>query len=108
MWIRVGAFKVKAGAVDDLRATYNEVAVPRVRAFAGNLGCLLLEPVAGNDDEFLVITIWNGRAAADAYEGSGAAAEVVNLVRPFFAGPPALRTYESGSLAGLALGGSAR
>jgi hypothetical protein len=39
--------------------------------------------------------------AAEAYESSGAAAEVVALVRAFFAGPPTLRSYESSSLAGL-------
>ena len=104
MWIRVGSFTVKPGETDNLRTTYNESAVPKVRAHAGNLGCLLLEPVAP-DDDFLVVTIWESRAAAEAYEASGGAAEVVALVRQFFAGPPGLRSYESSSLAGLPTGG---
>jgi quinol monooxygenase YgiN len=100
MWVRLGAFSVKPGQAADLRQTYNDVAVPKVRGCAGNLGCLLLEPT-GDDDHFLAVTIWQHRAAAEAYEASGTAAEVVALVRSFFAGPPTLRSYESTSAAGL-------
>ena len=100
MWIRIGTFPVKPDQIASLRATYNDTAVPRVRAFPGNLGCLLLEPT-GADEPFLVMTTWEDRAAAEAYESSGAAAEVVSLVRAFFAGPPTLRSYESASVSGL-------
>jgi quinol monooxygenase YgiN len=86
-----------------LRATYNQQAVPKVRACAGNLACLLLEP-AGASDPFIAVTIWDRRAAAEAYEASGAAAQVVDLVRGFFAGPPTLRSYESASESGIGLG----
>jgi len=94
MWIRVGAFRVQPGEVQNLRTTYNDQAVPKVRAYPGNVGCLLLEPAA-DGDEFIVMTMWQDRAAAEAYESSGAAAEVVALVKPFFAGPPTLRSYAS-------------
>lgn len=100
MWIRLGSFKVKAGEAAQLRATYNGVALPKVRAQPGNLGCLLLEP-SSTTDEFLVLTIWADRSAAETYEASGAAAEVVALVRGHFAGPPQLRSYESDSRTGL-------
>lgn len=100
MWVRVGSFPVKAGEAANLRRTYNEQAVPKVRAYPGNVGCLLLEPTAENEP-FLVMTIWRDRAAAESYEASGAAAEVVALVRGFFAGPPTLRSYESASVLGL-------
>ena len=100
MWVRIGSFSVKADQVGNLRDTYNELAVPKVRAFPGNRGCLLLEPTSG-DEPFIVITIWEDRSAAETYESSGAAAEVVSLVRSFFAGPPTLRSYESSSTAGL-------
>jgi quinol monooxygenase YgiN len=101
MWIRLGSFPVKPGQQLALRATYNDRAVPKVRACAGNLACLLLEPAA-EADPFLAITIWENRAAAEAYEASGAAAEVVALVRDYFAGPPTLRSYQSASGSGLA------
>ena len=100
MWVRIGSFPVKADQLVNLRDTYNDLAVPKVRAFPGNLGCLLLEPTSA-DEPFIVMTIWKDQAAAETYESSGAAAEVVSLVRTFFAGPPTLRSYESASNAGL-------
>jgi quinol monooxygenase YgiN len=103
MWVRVGSFLVKPGQAANLRRTYNEQAVPKVRGTAGNLGCLLLEPSQPNEasEPFLVMTIWADRAAAESYDASGAAAAVVSLVRAFFAGPPTLRSYESASILGL-------
>ena len=100
MWVRIGSFPVRPDQVINLRDTYNTVAVPKVRAFPGNRGCLLLEPTSAAEP-FIVMTLWEDRAAADTYEASGAAAEVVSLVRGFFAGPPTLRSYESASTAGL-------
>ncbi len=100
MWVRVGSFLVKPDQAANLSRTYNEQAIPKVRAQSGNLGCLLLEPKV-DGEPFLVMTIWSDRAAADAYESSGAAKEVVSLVSAFFAGPPTLRAYESASIAGL-------
>jgi len=100
MWVRVGSFLVKPDQAANLRSTYNEQAVPKVRAQPGNLGCLLLEPDA-EGEPFIVMTVWQDRAAADSYEASGAATEVVSLVRAFFAGPPTLRSYESASTLGL-------
>jgi quinol monooxygenase YgiN len=101
MWIRMGSFAVKPGQQLALRAIYNDRAVPKVRACAGNLACLLLEP-ATESEPFLAITIWENRAAAESYEASGSAGEVVALVREYFAGPPTLRSYESASGSGLA------
>lgn len=100
MWVRVGSFSVKPGSEARLRATYNEQAVPKVRSQPNNVGCLLLEPTAPGG-QHLVLTLWRDRAAAEAYEASGAAAEVVGLVRGFFAGPPKLESFESASVAGL-------
>jgi quinol monooxygenase YgiN len=100
MWVRIGSFRAKPNMIARLVESYNERAVPQVRAFPGNLGCLLLEPTAAGD-EFVAITIWEDRAAADRYESSGAAAEVVALVRDYFAGPPTLRSYESSSSSGI-------
>jgi quinol monooxygenase YgiN len=102
MWVRMGSFLVKSDQVANLRAAYNDKAIPKVRDFPGNLGCVLLEPVIP-DESFVAMTVWEDRAAADKYESSGAAAEVVGLVKAFFAGPPVLRSYESASIAGLSI-----
>ena len=103
MWVRMGTFLVKPNQVERLKNTYNELGIPRVRAVPGNLACLLLEPLTA-DSAFAVITIWATRAAAESYESSGAAAEVVSLVRDCFAGPPTLVAYQSDSVAGLPTG----
>jgi heme-degrading monooxygenase HmoA len=98
----MGSFAVKPGLQSELRAVYNQQAVPKVRACAGNLACMLLEPITP-DEPFVAVTVWASRVAGEAYESSGAAGEVVALVRAFFAGPPTLRSYESDSAAGLAV-----
>ena len=100
MWTRMGSFAVKPGEVERLKGTYNGIAVPKVRACAGNLACLLLEP-ANAGDAFSVITIWETRAEAEAYEASGSAGEIVSLVRDCFAGPPSLASFQCESTAGL-------
>lgn len=103
MWVRMGSFSIKPGSADGLRSTYNHQAVPKVRAQTGNLACVLLEP-ENPSEPYVVITLWQDRAAAEAYEASGAAAEVVGLVREHFAGPPTLRSYASASVGGLPTG----
>jgi heme-degrading monooxygenase HmoA len=104
MWVRVGLFSVKQGAAARLNSTYNELAVPKVRACPGNVACLLLVPEA-DTEPFMAVTIWETRQAAEAYESTGAAVEVVALVREFFAGPPRLVSYESDSTSGIMTGG---
>jgi heme-degrading monooxygenase HmoA len=101
MWIRLGTFSVKAGEQAALSALYNGEAVPKVRRQPGNLACLLLEPSAGENAPFVACTIWASQKDAEAYEASGAAQEVVGLVRQYFAGPPTLSSYRCESTHGL-------
>jgi heme-degrading monooxygenase HmoA len=88
----MGEFKVKDNSLPALRDRYESEAVPIVRATPGNIDCFLLEPVSSGDP-ILVCTIWEAEADATAYEASGSAERVVNMIREFFAGPPALRSY---------------
>jgi quinol monooxygenase YgiN len=101
MWIRLGSFAAKAGQQDQLRAVYNNEAVPKVRRCAGNLACLLMEAATAGDDQFVACTIWASRKDGEMYESSGAAQEVVGLVRQYLAGPPVLKSYQCESIAGL-------
>ncbi len=92
MWIRLGTFAVKPGALAELRAVYTRECAPLVRAEPGNLDCYLME----NADEAgpcVVCTIWRSEADAKAYDASGRAMEIVAKVRHFFAGPPTLASY---------------
>ena len=92
MFVRLGSFEVKAGALDTLRSTYNEVCVPLVRAAQGNVDCFLLEPVAAGE-AIVACTMWQTEEDAVRYESSGTAQDVVSRVRAFFAGPPRLQSY---------------
>jgi heme-degrading monooxygenase HmoA len=91
MFVRLGSFAVKPGEMGALRATYNSVCVPIVRAAEGNIDCFLLEPV--EPSEVIACTMWRDEEDAVRYESSGKAAEVVAKVRPHFAGPPKLTAY---------------
>src|SRR5262249_54468820 len=91
MFVRLGSFAVKAGELDALRATYNDVCVPIVRAAEGSIDCFLLEPV--EPGEIVACTMWRNEDDAVRYESSGRAQEVVAKVRQHFAGPPRLVAY---------------
>ena len=43
-FVRVGQFKVKDGAIDELCRAYSEEAIPTIRAAKGNAGAFLLRP----------------------------------------------------------------
>jgi heme-degrading monooxygenase HmoA len=73
---------------------YAEQAVPKVRAFPGNVDCYLLEPLDA-EDNYVACTLWESEAHAKAYEQSGAAQEIAGLIRSAFAGPPQLKTYRA-------------
>ena len=90
MFVRLGSFEVRAGRLDELRATYYRDCVPIVRAAPGNVDAYLLEPTEG---PIIACTIWRTEEDALAYEASGTAQEVVARVKPLFAGPPTLRSY---------------
>jgi len=92
MFVRLGSFDVVPGQLNALRATYNRDCVPIVRSAPGNADVYLLEPADGTG-QVVACTIWQTEEAAVAYEASGTAKEVVAKVKPFFAGPPTLRSY---------------
>jgi heme-degrading monooxygenase HmoA len=92
MFVRLGSFEVVPGKLDELRDTYNRECAPIVRSAPGNVDVYLLEPAEGAGP-IVACTIWASEPAAVAYEASGTAKEVVGKVKPFFAGPPTLRSY---------------
>jgi heme-degrading monooxygenase HmoA len=94
MWVRMARFQLQPEKAEEAARLYAEVAAPRVRATGGNLGCYLLEPATPGDPH-VACTLWESEAHAQAYEASGAAAEVAGLIRSAFAGPPELRSYRS-------------
>ena len=93
-FVRVGEFRTKKDAADEVARIYESEAIPTIRAASGNLTALLLRQHE-QSDRFLAITIWRARADAEAYEKSGLAQEMVSKIRHAFAGPPTLTTYEA-------------
>ena len=93
MWFRIAQFRLNPALAAEAIRAYQHTGVPRVRAFAGNVDCYLLSPVAPGEHH-LACTIWESEAHAKAYEASGAAQEVAGLIRPAFVGSPELKTYE--------------
>ena len=93
MGIGTSIFLIAVGAILKYAVTANVSGVDLevvgvILMIAGVIGLLI---------SLLWMTIWADRAAGEAYDASGAAGEVVGLVREFFAGPPTLRSYASTS-----------
>jgi heme-degrading monooxygenase HmoA len=92
MFVRVGTFEVKSGSLPALLERYESVCAPLVRSAPGSVDCFVAEP-ADDTSPVAVCTVWQTEADAQAYESSGAAAQVVAQVREYFAGPPQLLSY---------------
>ena len=92
MFVRMGSFRVRDGALDELRRIYLGECAAVVRAAPGNLDCCLLES-ATEAGALAAWTVWQSEADALAYEASGTAQGVVARVRHLFAGPPTLSSY---------------
>jgi quinol monooxygenase YgiN len=93
-FVRVGRFKVKDGAVDELCRAYSAEAIPTIRAAKGNAGAFLLRP-REPESGFLAVTIWISREDAEAYDCSGQAQKMVDTIGHLFASPPKLLTYDA-------------
>jgi heme-degrading monooxygenase HmoA len=92
VYVRVGTFRIKPGTLDEFRQRYYKECAPLVKSARGSVDCMVLEPV-DHESPLAVCTVWETEDDATTYEASGAAAEVVDRVREFFAGPPELRSY---------------
>ena len=93
-FVRVGEFRTKKDAADEVARIYESEAIPVIRGASGNLTALLLRQHE-QPERFLAITIWRSSSDAEAYEKSGLAQEMVGKIRHAFAGPPTLTTYEA-------------
>jgi quinol monooxygenase YgiN len=94
MWIRLASFPLAPEKREEAIAAYVTGGLPRVRAFPGNAGAYLMEPVA-DGQPFVACTIWESEAAAKAYDASGMAQEIASILKPAMAGPPELKVYRT-------------
>jgi heme-degrading monooxygenase HmoA len=82
---------------EEAKKTYNEEIVAVVKKQKGNLDCRLLEPVDKTDD-YISMTVWESKADADAYHGSGVYKELVEKVRNDYSKDPVLKVYTAESV----------
>jgi heme-degrading monooxygenase HmoA len=92
-FVRVGEFRTRENAGDEVARIYQREAIPLIRGASGNLSALLLRKHE-QPDSFLAITVWRTSDDAEAYEKSGMAQEMVRKIGHTFVGPPTLTTYE--------------
>ena len=94
MIVRLTYFNFSPGKIEELKKFYNEVAIPTVRKQKGNLDCKLLEP-ADTKEEYISMTVWDNKEAADAYHNTGVYKQLVDQVRKFFTKEPVLKVYRT-------------
>jgi heme-degrading monooxygenase HmoA len=80
--------------IEESKKIYNEQVVPVVKKIDGNHNIMLLEPLDGSD-EYISMTIWKDKPAADAYQQSGKYKELVEMVKDNFLKPPVLKSYNA-------------
>ena len=91
-YVRIGRFHTQPGMGDEVRDIYTREAIPAIRASDGNVSATLLEDET-EPGSFMAVTIWADVEAAERYDRSGKAAQMVATVRHAFAGPPELSTW---------------
>ena len=91
MVVRLTHFKVSAENTDEVKKIYNGEVVPELKKQQGNTNVMLLEPTDGSG-EFISLTVWDNKANADAYEGSGKYKELVGKIKDVI-GNTVLKTY---------------
>jgi heme-degrading monooxygenase HmoA len=94
MIVRLTSFNIIPNKVEELTQLYNQEIVPFVKKQKGNLDCRLLEPMNKADD-YISMTVWEDKNAADAYHSGGAYRQQVEKVKQFFTNNAVLKTYKA-------------
>ena len=92
MFVRLTFISIQPERIEDLRKIYQRDVVPVVKKQKGNLGVMLLEPTASND-ELISVTQWESAADADLYESSGTYRTLVDKIKELYRSKPTLKTY---------------
>lgn len=80
MYLRIVSARLKPGQFEAFKQHYTEVVIP---ALLEQKGCRYAYLTRGVDeDEILSVTLWDGKAYADAYEQSGRFDQLIELAEP--------------------------
>jgi len=83
--LRVVSINVQEGKIELFRSLYKEHVLPFLRQYPGCLVTQLAQSVA-HEQEFISVTIWNTKLAAENYEGSGAFEKLKKVLKPSLSG----------------------
>lgn len=89
---RITTATVPIDKIDEFNRVYERNNLPALKSVPGFEGIYLLVDRSTGDG--FSLTFWASEDDATAYERSGLYAELVEKLRPFFAKPPTLRSYE--------------
>jgi heme-degrading monooxygenase HmoA len=85
LYLRVVSINVQKGKVEEFRSLYNQSVLPVLRNYPGCLVVQLAQSIA-HAEEFISVTIWNTKEAAQNYEQSGPFEELKQILKPALAG----------------------
>ena len=83
MFVRIVSAKIRQDKLEEFKKLYSEVIIPELKSVKGCRYAYLIESV-NEENEFISLTVWDNKAAADNYESSGKFTELVNSVRHTF------------------------
>ena len=83
MFVRIVSAKIQEGKVEEFKKIYTNDIIPELKSVKGCKYVYLIESL-NEKDEFISLTIWNNKEAADNYESSGKFADLVYKVRHTF------------------------
>lgn len=93
MLIRLTFITVQPEDVEQMKRFFNDEIVPVVKAQKGNAGIRLLEPLQGEQLEYVSLTEWQTAADAEAYETSGTYRRLVESLKDMYTSKPVLKIY---------------
>ena len=85
LYLRVVSMNVHEGKVDLFRSLYNDHVLPVLRNYPGCMVVQLAQSVA-QTKEFISVTVWTTKEAAQDYEESGAFEKLKNILKPALSG----------------------
>lgn len=85
LYLRVVSIKVQEGKIDLFRSLYNDHILPVLRHYPGCMVVQLAQSVL-HAQEFISVTVWNTRLAAQDYEKSGAFERLKQALKPALSG----------------------
>ncbi len=83
LFVRIVSLKIHKGKLEEFKKLYNEIIIPELKSVKGCRHAYLIESI-NEENDFISLTSWDNKKAADEYESSGKFSELVNKVKHTF------------------------